>query len=314
MELASRGVILVKKEATYGTDPAPTEVNAVVATGISWKAQGEKVARNAAGPSMSPWAHRIGVRSAEISFDVDLRGFGSAYSAVNLPETDALLRACGLAPTVVTTPGAEKVTYNPASTAHESCAIWFYDGGVLYKLAGCRGDVEFGLEVGKAGSAKFSMSALFAKPATAVLVTPTWLNPTVQPPVFLSGAFTLGAYAAVVSKLGLKMGNTIGKRMSANEATGVKEILITGRAPSGSVDPEMELIAAKDFFTEWLAGTPQAVLATLGDTQYNRVKFSAPKAQYDSVALADRDGVRTLDLPFECKRTSGDDEIQITFD
>lgn len=307
-----RAVILAKIEAIYATDPTPAGANAILTTPPALTINGEKIERKPASPSLSPWAHLIGKRDVEISFDVELRGYGAAYTALLLPEISPLMRACGFDEAVDLTGGSETVTYAPVSTAYESCTIYFYDDGFLYKVVGCRGDVEFENAAGGPGIAKFKFGGLYAAPEDGALASPTYH--TTVPPRFLAASFTLGGYAAIIDSLNLKMGNSLAKRASINAVNGISEIYISGRTPGGTLAHDAAALSAENPFTAWLAGTGKAIVATLGDTQYNQVQYSVPLAQYDSVSLAEREKTRTFELPFMAVRTTGDDELTLVFD
>lgn len=312
--LVEKAVIVAKVEATYGVDPTPVATDAIV-TGLPTIAiNGEKIDRMATGASLSSWAHRIGIKSIEISFPMEVRGLGSAYGAAALPEISALLRACGLSEVVDATPSSENVVYQPISAAVESCTIYVYEDGILYSILGCRGDVEFVAETGKTCIANFSMQGLYLKPADAALVSPTYDDIDVLPPVILSAGLTVGGDTPIAAKAMFKMGNSLVKRMDVNNAQGYREIIINARAAEGSIDPEMELVATKDYFLLWQDGTPQAIVMQVGSTQYNKFDFSAPKAILNEVGLADRDKIRTMEIPLSLTRNTGDDELVITFD
>jgi len=313
-KLLERAVILAKVEGAYGVDPVPVATDAIVVGLPDLSINGEKVERNATSATFSPFAHRIGIKDLEISFPVDIRGLGSAYGAAALPEISPLLRACSFGEVVDATPSSENVVYSPVSDAIESCTIYFYEDGILYKALGCRGDVEFTMESGKMAVANFTFQALYTKPADDALITPTYDDISVLPPIVFSGGLTIGAYSPIVSRLMLKMGNAMAKRLDVNNANGFREIIINDREPAGALDPEMDDLATKDFFQEWEDGTAQALAMQVGSVQYNKFDFACPKTVIDSLAMAEREKMRTLDLPLVLTRNTGDDELVLTFD
>ena len=312
--LVEKAVILAKIEATYGVDPVPAATDAIVTGLPSITINGEKIDRMATGASLSSWAHRIGIKSIEITFPMEVRGLGTAYGAAALPEISALLRACGLGETVDATPASENVVYQPVSVAMESCTIYVYEDGILYKILGCRGDVEFVAETGKTCIANFTMQGLYLKPVDTALIAPTYDDIDVLPPVIFSAGLSVGGDTPIAAKAMFKVGNSLVKRMDVNNAQGYREIIINDRASEGSIDPEMELLATKDFFQLWEDGTPQALLMQVGSVQYNKFDFSAPKSILNEVGLADRDKIRTMEIPLSLSRNTGDDELVITFD
>ena len=313
-KLVERAVILAKIEATYGVDPTPAVTDAIVTGLPELSINGEKIDRLSTGASMSSFAHRIGIKDLEIGFEMEIRGLGSAYGAAALPEISPLLRACGMGETVDATPASENVIYAPVSTGFESVTIYFYEDGILYKALGCRGDMEFNMESGKTAMAKFNFQALYTEPTDVALVTPTYDDISVLPPVVFSAGLTLGAYSPIVSKIMLKMGNSRAKRMDVNDAQGYREIIINDREPSGSVDPEADDLATKNFFSEWTAGTAEALAMNVGTVQYNKFDFAAPKTVKVSVSPSEREKMRTYDIPFALTRNTGDDELILTFD
>ena len=212
------------------------------------------------------------------------------------------------------TPGTESVVYQPISAAFESCTIYLYEDGILYKVLGCRGDVEFVNETGKTCIANFSMQGLYLKPADAALIAPTYDDISVLPPVIFSAGLSVGGDTPIAAKAMFKVGNSLVKRMDVNNAQGYREIIINDRASEGSIDPEMELLATKDYFLLWQDGTAQALAMQVGSVQYNKFDFSAPKAILNEVGLADRDKIRVQEIPLSLTRNTGDDELVITFD
>lgn len=312
--LIEKAVILAKPEVTYGVDPVPVATDALVTGLPTITINGEKVERMATGASLSSWAHRIGIKDIEITFPVEIRGLGSAYGAAALPEISALLRACGMSETVDATPGSENVVYQPISEAMESCTIYVYEDGILYKILGCRGNVEITNETGKTSIANFTMQGLYLKPADGALITPTYDDISILPPVIFSAGLSVGGDTPIAAKAMFNLGNTLVKRMDVNNAQGYREIIINDRAATGSIDPEMELLATKDYFLLWENGTAQAIAMNVGSVQYNKVTFSAPKAVLDEVGLADRDKIRVQEIPLSLTRNTGDDELVITFD
>ena len=68
--LVEKAVIAAKVEVTYGVDPVPVATDAIVTGLTSITINGEKIDRMATGASLSSWAHRIGIKSIEITFPV----------------------------------------------------------------------------------------------------------------------------------------------------------------------------------------------------------------------------------------------------
>jgi len=313
--LSKREVILAKIESTYNADPTPaTSSDEILVENLAWSFEGARmVEREAVRPSLGKlkqvWADTL----MQVTFDVELKGAGATYSASVRPEVDVLFRACGLSSTVVTTSGSETVTYAPTSTGHESVTIYYYSDGLLYKLTGCRGTFSLNLEAGSKGMASFTLTGHTSTPTDVSLATPTY-DSAVPPPV-INGSFAIDSFAATISALSMDVANEVATPADLSASDGYGEIIITGRDPSGSIDPEAELVATEAFVLNWRSNTSMA-LATgdIGSVQYNQYSMTGPAVYYREVSQGDRDGLRTYDLTCAYAETATDNEFSILFD
>lgn len=312
--LTSRALILAKIEVTNNVDPVPVAgTDAILVQNVSWSHEGARMnERPATRPSLGKLQHVFGGTLKAVEFECELKGAGAAYSASVRPEIDVLLRACALGATVVTTASLESVTYKPVSGSHESITIYYFEDGKRAVITGCRGNVEFSMETGSLGKAKFRFVGHEATPTDVALPTPTF-DSTV-PPAIKGGAFTVGGYSAIISALSFNANNAIAMPPNFSAADGYAEVRITGRDVSGSFDPEDVLVVTKNFINEWKSGTTGALASgTIGGTQYNRYSVSMPVVYYREVAPGDRDAIRTMDLTFGAAESAGDDEISLVF-
>jgi len=312
--LVNREVILVKTQAVAGTPVVPSaSTDAVLVESPNWGQEGLRmVERPAIRANIGSLQHIYAGSLRTVSFDIEMKGPGSAYSASVLPEMDALLGACGLGRTVVTTAGSESVTYQPASTGHELVTIYYYQDGTLYQLTDARGDAEFKLEVGGRGIVSFKMTGHSSSPTDVSLVSPTY-DSTIPPPV-IGASFSIDSYSAVISSLAFSLGNTVATPPDMNQSDGYSVPQITQRDVNGSFDPEAVLVATEAFEANLRSGKSMALsTGTIGSTQYNRFAISMPAVSYRSIAPGDRSGVRTYDLGFGAAESSGDDEVSIQF-
>lgn len=306
--LGSRRVLLAKIESTYNTDPTPVAgTDDVLVENLAIAYEGARMhERPATRPSLGKLPQVFGGALVQLSFDVEIKGSGTIDAA---PEMGPLLRACGFGQTIN---ASTSVVYEPVSSSFESVTIWVYHDGQLWKVTGCRGNVEFSLEAGAAGKASFTITGHSVGPIDVALATPTY-DSTV-PPTVKGGAFTVDGFSAIISKYDLAMNNQIATPPDISATDGFGEIQIAGRDVSGSIDPENELVAAEAFDANWRADTPM-VIATgvMGSSAGNRYKFDNPVAHYREVGEGDRDGISTQELAFGAHESSGDDEITITF-
>jgi len=260
-----------------------------------------------------------GVRTAEISGEAFIRGAGAAYSASVKPELDAILRACGLAATGTFTVGAEKWEYKPQSgaTIGESVTAALFTevgtgAGPQGKIIGAFGTARLQGRAGEPAVLAFRLLGLYVAPGDVALVTGS--VPTVQPPVFKSGAVTFGGVSHRAASLELDFGNDLQQLDSANDAQAVAAVLIAGRRPTITTDPELVATATYNAHGKRDAGTLDAASYQFGTAQYNRLKASAPKFQITDITDGQRNGVRIWNLAALLSASAGGDEYTLLYD
>ena len=312
--LVTREVLFAKVESTYNTDPTPVAgTDAVLVENLSWSHEGARMhERPGVRPSLGKLQHVYGDTLFAVSFDMEVKGSGAAYSATVKPEISALMRACGFAETIDTSVGVELATYAPASSSLESTTIYLYQDGILHKVTGCRGSVSFAGEAGGQLKASFNLTGHTQAVTDVALPTPT-LDST-SPPVFIGSSFTIDAYAAIIDSLSFDMSNEIAMPGDVSATDGYGEIQIVGRDVIGSFSPELVVVATEDFIGNWKSGKSMVLASgTIGSVQYNKYKIDMPAVYYREVAPGDRDGIRTLELNFAAAESATDDEVTIEF-
>lgn len=306
--LKTRAVLLAKTEVTYNTDPTPTPAaNAILVENLSWSFDGARMAERAAvRASLAPLKNLYAGSLISITFDAEIKGSGAAGTA---PEIGPLLRGCGFAETIV---AATSVTYKPASSGHESLTFWLYEDGMKYVVTGCRGTVTGSLATGATGKLSFTFTGHFSGPTDVALATPTY-NATV-PPALINVPFSIDSYSAVISKLDFDMGLTLAKPDNIAATDGYGQLQITGRACTGTIDPEASLVAAYDWVTKWKSSAAYALTTgAIGGTAGNKCTISMPAVVYSEISSGDRDGILTREIKFQAVESSGDDEISLLF-
>ena len=207
-----------------------------------------------------------------------------------------------------------QIEYRPLSDPDQmaSTSVYYYKDGILHKVAGCRGTWSLDISVGQIPKFSFNLTGLYADPSDATMPTPQTSDLT--PPVVLGIGLNIGNYTPVATALSVSVGNNIAQRKDARAEEGMRELIINGRNPSGSIDPEADKVANFDPWSAWKNATPAQIKATVGKDAGNKFTVVIPKALYESVKYNDREGIVTYDLPFICKLDSvGDDEIRLIF-
>lgn len=252
----------------------------------------------------------------KVAFKTELKGSGSA--GTGYAPMVATLLASGMTVSTSTATGTP-VTVAPTSSATgtgffgpgKSATVEAYFDGVKHSIVGVMGSWKLSLNTNQLAMLDFAGMGVYADPTDAAFPTQTYNTTT--PAKLVSSAFACQSLNAVITKLDIDYNATVTKRVDSRAATGLQGFLITKRAPNGSFDPEMELVATHAFFSKLGTGTTGTLSCTLGATAGNIVTIAGPKVQYTAIKYADRDGLRTLDANLKFCESSGDDELTIVF-
>lgn len=306
--LTRRELILLKVESTYNTDPTPTPAaDAILVGNPSWSHEGATmISRNLIKTTLATDKQLYGGSLMAISFDVEVKGSGSAGTA---PDLGQALRACGMGETIV---ASTSVTYAPVSTSIESATIYYYQDGQRKILTGARGNVSFNMSARGILVASFTFTGHIGTRADVPLASGTF---DATEPVPIKGlSFTSFGYAAKISTFEFSLNNTLTLGADISASDGYGEIRIGGRDVAGSIDPEDELVATEDFIADWSGGNTGALdTGAIGATAGNITRIQMPAIAYREISSADRDQVRTLQIGFGAGESSSDDEVSIAF-
>ncbi|MFH2114309.1 MAG: phage tail tube protein [Spirochaetota bacterium] len=305
--ISKKAQIAMKVEGAEGTAEALTATEAILVNNVVFDPSIEMHPRPAGGASLSPYPDVAGARSARITFDLELKGAGAPAGVA--PEAGAALKACGFSETIV---ASTSVTYKPASASIGSYTIGAYFDGKLYLMAGCRGNVS--LEFARAGAPgvfHFDFLGTAMVDSDTAMLAPTF-DSTV--PIACQGAtFTLSSYAAIVESMTFAMNNELFLRPSVNATQGNLSTAITGRRPTLSINPEDVLLATKDWWALWEAGTTGALSMVLGAAAGNICTITAPAVQFSSMKPVNANGILRQNAECLLARSSGDDELSLAF-
>jgi hypothetical protein len=308
--LTNREVILAKVEVTYGTDSVPVEAtDAKLVENIGWSNEGLRMnERPAVRQNIGMLQQVFGGTLRSITFDVEMKGGGGAVDLP--PELGTLLRGCGFGETVNV---AADVQYAPISTGHESLTIYYFQDGIRHVLTGCIGNAAFNLETGALGKISFTFTGHLVSVTDVALPSGPVYTTNVPPPL-INAPFTIGGFSAIINSLAFDMSNTVATPPDMSASDGYSQIRITQRDVQGSYDPEADLIANDDPFTDLQQGNTLAVTTgVVGSAVGNRFQVDMPAAYNRDVSPGDRDGVRTYDIPLGFTESAGDDEVNLTF-
>lgn len=307
--------LLAKLETAYGTDPTPEGSNAILTSNLSITPyEGNRVARDVDRPTLGNSEEINTGPYVTISGDVEIAGAGTAGT---VPSYGVLLRACGFSETLVEdVPGTPTaVVYQPVSDDFESATLYYFIENQLHKATGVRGTVTFDLTRGALPKMSFTFTGLWHEPVT-VLAPPTVNTTGFKAPVPVTAANTpvykIGDYACRAEAFNLNVANNVVYRNVVNS----ESVIITDRAPAGSMTVEAPRLAEKNLF-QLVASHNGVTTSTLeiehGTTAGNVFAITAPKVQLSSISGSDSDGLLTYQMDTRFIPTdSGDDEFLIT--
>jgi hypothetical protein len=306
--LSRKRLILVKTESTYGTDSTPAGTDALLVRNLDiTPLSGEIVSRDLIRPYLGNFDQLIAQTSVAINFEVELAGSGTAGTA---PKYDAILKACGLAATIV---ASTSVTYAPVSASFSSTTIYFNLDGVLHRLTGCRGSMTMSCAVGAIPTLAFNLTGVYNSPTDTAAPAATY-SAQATPLIFREGntsAFSFFSYSGILQSVDFNLANDLVYR---DLVGGVQETLITDRKPAGTVMIEAPTIATKDFFTTALASSTGNLTFLHGTTAGNRVTFLASQVDVLNPTYQDQDSIMMLSVPYVAiPTTAGNNEFSLAF-
>lgn len=307
--LTRKRLILLESEATYGTDPTPTGVDAILVRDLSiTPLQSDTVGRDLVRPYLGASEQLLANTRVQCTFSVELAGSGTAGTA---PRYGKALLACGLSETIVAT---TSVTYAPVSSSFGSATIYYNIDGVLHKVTGARGTFTINGTVGQIPTIDFTFTGIYNTPTDTALPSVTY-GDQATPVIFKNGnttGFELLSYAGCLQSVSFDIGNSLVYR----ELVGcTKQVLLTDRAATGSVTLEAVTMATKNYFT---AALTDASLGNLlfqhGQTAGNIIDFASTRIDIGDVSYGDQDGIHMLTIPYTAvPSTSGNDEFSLVY-
>lgn len=304
--------LLVKAETVYGTDPVPTgAANAILAQNVKINPmKGTDVKRDYDRPyfSADPTVP-VGLHMS-ISFEVELKGSGVAGTA---PAFGPLLRACKWAQVLV---AITSVTYTPHSGTQESCTIYWYLDGQLYKLVGARGTFTYKLNAQGIVVLAFEMTGLWTAPTTVAIPTVTLGTQLSQIPQVATSVntptFTFGGTPLVLRSVTFDAGNEVKPRF----LIGSESIIITDAKESVKFTIETPALGTFNPIAVAAAATTAAIMLVHGTGAGKICTLNMPAVQLSRPeGLDDQDGMVENSLagvPLPVAAT-GNDQVSLAF-
>jgi hypothetical protein len=167
--------------------------------------------------------------------------------------------------------------------------------------------------VGQIPTISFTFMGIYNAPGDATPPSTTY-NDQADPVIFKEGntsGFQLFSYAGCLQSFSMDLAN----EMVYRELIGcTKEVLITNRAPNGTVVIEAPSITAHDYFADATGASTGNLTFQHGQTAGNIITFTAAQADLGSPTYSDQDGIQMLNLPYIATPTNaGNNELEIEF-
>lgn len=321
-------LLLAAIETTEGTDASPVVASNAIQIVEPMEASGEpafkhprpKLAVGAAiqaSPPLTPKGFKGSWQS-----NVHMRGTrnGAAYAANNLPELDPFWQSAGFAATLVTTGGAESVTYKPAATNLGSHTEYYYVDGRLKKLLGTKTDIDLTFDAGGPMVAALKRVGLYQPPTDAAVpaISGTPFGTSVAPVadnIALTLNFGSAFTAGIIRKFGLNLANKIAQRANANVTGGLSPDRVRERTPKFTLTLEDELAATINFEAYRVGNTPGSLSFTIGGTQYNKIQVTLPNVRIEDVKVSSDNGTELTTISGGCydSTPASNDAVQIQY-
>jgi hypothetical protein len=302
--LTRNSAVLAKIEGAEGVDAVPTAAdNALLTNDLGVTPQPVVIDTTEHSGSLDVGEPIIGITPMQVTIQCYEKGSGAAGTP---PEYGPLLRACGFAETIN---AGTSVVYDLASTAIPSVTIYVFRSGLRWILLGCRGTPTLTMVSGNPWMFDFTMSGIFG--GKADVAVPSLTLDSTRPPVWKGGVFHIAGADAALRQCTIALNNTVSFPDNPNAAEGIDAPQITRRDLQGSMDPLEVLVATRNIFSDFRAGTTRALQAVNGSTAGNILTVDIPAAKYRNETQGDRDGFLMADVPFSA--VSVDDGLVLTY-
>ena len=310
-KLYRKRTVLIKSEATYGTDSTPAGSDAVQVRNLEvTPVESDVLSRDLIRPYLGASPQLIANTRVQVTFEVEYAGSGTLGTA---PRYGSLLKSCGFSETVV---ASTSVTYAPVSTSFSSVTIYYSTDGVRHKVTGARGTYTLNLTANQIPVINFTMTGNYVAPTDTADPTPTF-TAQATPKIFNdtnTTAFTLFSETDLpLQSCQLDIGNEVIYRELVNSD---KEVTIVNRSGSGSLIIEMPTLASHDFFADAVASTTGNLSIVHGTTAGNIITLAsaANAVSLGAPSYSEDSGVVMLNLPYTLvPSTSGNDEFTLAY-
>lgn len=155
----------------------------------------------------------------------------------------------------------DHVLYKPREDDDPSATLHVYVDGVRWRFLGARGTFDLTLTAGGKAEMNAVITALFQDKTDVALPTPTYQH--VRPGIWRDGIMTIDSARAAVRELTINPNNSVVLPGDPNAQEGFIPPMIPARDIQGQMNPKATLVATRDMFGDFRAGTKRAVAVLL---------------------------------------------------
>ena len=308
--LTRRTVLWAKRETLYGTDPALSSSDQILAWDVDLQIKGENLERQILRDTLSPLNSVIGMKEVELSFKTELKGIGAVTSIGNWA-LDDLLSGVGFNTGVYT---GTTTVYSLVSseTTIQSLSFAVFIDELKHKILGARGNLKLNLNAGQYGICEWNFKGLYN--AVTAATVPALAADSVNPPIVYNSGFQISGFSPVCSAAEIDLGNDVVRRESLNAVDGVHSFRLTGRRPKLSFDADAVAESSNPFWGDWAGNIVDTFGIQIGSSVTNITKLTG-YWQVIQPKYGDDEGVRKYDIEaalVSSNTSTGNDELQIT--
>ena len=206
-----------------------------------------------------------------------------------------------------------------AIASQQTITIGLYKDGKFISGRGCMGNLTSVTQRGERQVVNFTFTGILNDISDTALLT--GMNYTSSVPPVATGVSlvidddTTTWSSAKLTNISIDLGNSVALREDVNAADGICPAIINGRAPTGSMDPDLVLEATYPVLENFVNGVVARATWTVGSATGNRFDWKLPAIQASGVGSGIRDEVRTTDISFKCTgglfNGGGSDEVGV---
>lgn len=298
--LTRKRVLKVSLESVKGTSVAAT--SALRVEDPICKANYAWTERKSSGIYMGDEQSDVrGPKVGQSTFITELKGDGSGGADTALA---VLLQGLGLLKT------SEVYNAHSLISAQKALSLEQSEDGKLKGLSGAMGSAVLSAIAGERAILTVTLDGNYDDVTDVAL--PANAPGSETPLRFENGTVTFGGVALKIAAVSLDFGMAVFPKQDGAALTGVAYFKINDHAPTISIDPEDELVAAFNYEGFYAAGTTSVVVLNFTNGT-DKCTIDLPAVQMIQLDPADRDGAAVYDINGKSLVSAGNDDLKLTF-